>query len=164
DRLVNGFKISGITTLQTGFPIGFVANTDFNSLGCGPYSFFGCPDRPNFVGPYQTLDPRATNTFNKRTGSFWFNPAGFTKEAIGTIGNARRNMFHGPGLNNTDLAIEKDFRVDEHRFFELRLEAYNAFNHTQFGNPNSNVDSSNFGRIQTAGNPRLVQLGAKFYF
>jgi hypothetical protein len=164
DRVVNGFRITGLTTLQTGFPISFVANTDFNSLGCGPYSFFGCPDRPNFNGTFQTLDPRATNTFNSRTGSFWFVPAGFSKEAIGTIGNARRNMFHGPGLNNTDLALEKDFKVDERRYFELRLEAYNAFNHTQFNNPSGDVDSRNFGRITSAQSPRLVQLGAKFYF
>jgi hypothetical protein len=164
DRVVNGFRLTGITSLQTGFPISFVDNTDFNSLICGPFSFFGCPDRPNFNGTFTTLDPRATNTFNGRSGSFLFNPADFSKETIGTIGNARRNMFHGPGLNNTDLALEKDIKVDEHRYFELRLEAYNAFNHTQFQNPNGNADSANFGRITSAQSPRLVQLGAKFYF
>ena len=164
DRVVNGFKITGITTLQTGFPISFVANSDFNSLSCGPYSFFGCPDRPNFNGTFQTLDPRAINTFKGRTGHYFFNPADFSREAIGTIGNARRNMFHGPGLNNTDLALEKDIRVDERRYFELRLEGYNVFNHTQFNNPSGDVDSANFGRITSAQPPRLVQLGAKFYF
>lgn len=166
DRVVNGFKLSGITTLQSGFPISFAEGEDFNSLICGPYSFFGCPDRPNFNGTFQTLDPRTTNVFNGISGSFFFNPADFSPEAIGTIGNARRNMFHGPGLNNTDLALEKDIPIGEgeKRYFELRLEAYNAFNHTQFNNPVGDVNSGNFGRITSAQSPRLVQLGAKFYF
>ncbi|HUK24173.1 MAG TPA: hypothetical protein VLV49_06300, partial [Terriglobales bacterium] len=83
---------------------------------------------------------------------------------------------HGPGLNNTDFAIEKNIHPmpsNEQMYLQLRLEAYNVFNHTQFCNtagPFPCVDGNvgdtgtTFGRVQTANPGRVVQLGAKFYF
>jgi hypothetical protein len=76
-----------------------------------------------------------------------------------------RDSLHGPGINITNLAILKDIHVTEQKYFELRLESQNTFNHVSFSNPNGDVNSSNFGKItsDTQG-PRLIQLGAKFYF
>jgi hypothetical protein len=72
------------------------------------------------------------------------------------------------------MALEKDlhFRpANERQYLQLRLEAFNVFNHTQFCNPagpfpcvNGNVESSTFGQVTSVAPSRLVQLGAKFYF
>jgi len=98
---------------------------------------------------------------------YWFNPADFTDAPVGQLGDVSRGFFRGPGYSNLDLAIEKNTKFTEKTTLQLRLEAYNAFNHTNFANPNNNVDSSNFGRItaiRSFTNSRLVQLGAKFIF
>jgi hypothetical protein len=165
---------------QTGFPI-TVADTAFRSLTCGPaYSFYACPDSADGLQPVQTYDPRNSNIVNTSripTNSrslpyYYFNPNSFGNPAFGAIGTAGRNFFHGPGLNNTDLVLAKKIVLTEARYFELRLEGYNVFNHTQFGTVAqfggsavvSDFNSISFGRILSAGPGRTVQLGAKFYF
>jgi hypothetical protein len=78
-----------------------------------------------------------------------------------------RGFLRGPGYWNTDFSIQKDTMITEGTRIQLRLEAYNVFNHTNFANPNGDVNSSNFGRISALRrftNPRLVQLAAKFIF
>jgi Carboxypeptidase regulatory-like domain len=163
--LFKGWMLSGITTLQTGFPV-TIADTGFRSLTCDAFSFYACGDQPNFVGTsVKTLDAR-TASFNNKT-NYFFDPSLFARAPIGTMGNARRNFFHGPGINNTDFVIEKDtyfWPGNESRYLALRLEAYNLFNHTQFLNPNGNAASANFGRITSAAPGRQVQLAAKIYF
>jgi len=179
-KVVDGWHIAGITTFQNGFPI-TIANSSYPSLTCGAvYSYYGCPDSANTVGPIQTYDPRNSTVVNKsRTSSnttglpyYFFNPNSFAPPAYGTLGTAGRNFFHGPGINNTDVVLSKRFFLTEARFFEFRLEAYNVFNHTQFSVPaseggsgvTSNFNSSNFGRVLSAAAGRTIQLGGKFYF
>jgi hypothetical protein len=195
--LFDGWHVSGITTLQTGFPIN-PEEVDDNSLQCSSIQKYGCWDAPNVVSPPQILNPRNSSLVNTVTPSapataqnyYYFNPNDFALEAIGQLGDAGRNMFHGPGINNTDLSLAKRvyFSKSEKRFLELRLDAFNAFNHTQFtvinyqnetGGVNGNIDDPNFGRVLTAyggtagasgggttgqTGGRTVQLGAKFYF
>lgn len=171
---LDGWRLSGITTLQTGFPI-TVADTGFRSLTCDGFVFYDCWDAPNVNGPVATYDPRVTSLVNATRGgttprsNYYFNPNAFSLEAIGMLGNAGRNNFHGPGINNTDLALAKEIRFSESRSIELRLEAFNAFNHTQFRFSSSiisfsDINSGNFGRTLTAAPGRVVQLGAKIYF
>ena len=76
-----------------------------------------------------------------------------------------------PDPYNTDLVLAKDFRWTEVQRIELRLEAFNVFNHTQFGLISAaspifyeNIQASNFGQTLTANPGRVVQLGAKIYF
>ena len=91
----------------------------------------------------------------------------------------KRNFFHGPGFNYSNFEIYKNLPVGGPsipRYFELRLEAYNAFNHANFAGPNGNFGAGSpvFGSINSvvqpvnpSGDPqpgRAVQLGAKFYF
>jgi hypothetical protein len=162
DVIFGGWKLSGITTFQTGFPVN-LGDTGFRSLFCDAFSFSGgCPDGPNQVAAATTLDPR-TSTFNGKK-DYFFNPADFTRQVIGTFGNTRRDSLHGPGINNTDFALIKDTKIRERMNFQTGIEAYNLFNHTQFGNPNTNAASSNFGRITSAAAGRVVQLRAKFNF
>ncbi|HLY61962.1 MAG TPA: carboxypeptidase regulatory-like domain-containing protein [Terriglobia bacterium] len=174
-RLVEGWKISGITTFQSGFPIS-VYDGGFRSFECdAAFSFYGCFDRPNVVGPVQTLNPRTSSVANQLRGlgsqnSYFFNPNAFALEALGTQGNAGRNFFHGPGIDNTDISLSKDTSITDSTRLELRFELFNAFNHTQFnpvqisGGANGNSNSINFGRILGAQGSRVAQLGAKIYF
>lgn len=158
-RLLNGWRISGITTAQTGFPI-TVTNPNFDSLTCNAFSFFSCPDNLQYTGqPLNVANPRSSPKH------YYFSPAAFTRPALGTFGDVRRNSFHGPGLWDTDLALYKDTHITERINLQLRLDAQNAFNHAQFNNPTGNFNSSSFGRVRsTSEGPRIVQLGARFMF
>ena len=173
---LDGWRLSGITTLQTGFPI-TVADTGFRSLTCDGLVFYDCWDGPNVNGPVATYDARTATLVNTTRNPsnttalpyYYFNPNAFSLEAFGMLGSAARNNFHGPGINNTDMALAKQVRFSESRSIELRLEAFNAFNHTQFRFSSSiisfsDINSSNFGRTLTAAPGRVVQLGAKIYF
>ena len=76
-------------------------------------------------------------------------------------------FFHGPGIDNFDLTLEKLLRVTESKSFEFRLEAFNALNHAQFYGPaavDGEVNDPHFGEVVSAASPRLVQLAAKFTF
>jgi hypothetical protein len=169
---LNGWRLSGITTLQTGFPF-TPFDSGLRSLTCSALNYYGCSDGPNGVGAITTFDPRNSNLVNKVVNpanttvrpNYWFDPNQFTRQAFGMFGTSGRNSIHGPGLNNTDLAVQKEIQFNEARKIQLRLEAYNLFNHAQFNLPGSNAaSSSTFGRITSAHAGRLIQLGAKFYF
>jgi hypothetical protein len=110
------------------------------------------------------------------TGNFYFNPTSFTREGCTTptqavatcgfgIGDAGRNLFHGPGINNTDMSFYKDTQITERVKLQLRADLFNAFNHAQFNNPSGNVASSLFGRVTTTRIPaRISQLSLSVNF
>ncbi len=175
-HVVDGWRVGGITTLQTGFPI-IVGDTGFRSLQCDALFYYGCWDAPNVVGFPSIYDPRNATIVNATKGgttprtNYYFNPNAFALEPFGTLGNAGRNNFHGPGINNTDLVLAKDFRWTESRWLELRLEGFNVFNHAQFNLIGAaaplnfeDIQASTFGQTLTAAQGRVVQLGAKIYF
>jgi hypothetical protein len=162
DPIGRGWEVSGILTLAQGFPIDVRTSGDSRSLLCSSnFQFYACPDVPNQVAPITLKDPRVGQ-------NFWFDPASFALESIGTFGNAHRNPLHGPGINNTDFAIYKNVYFwpgSESKYLQLRLESYNVFNHTQFiYNSTGNVTSSLFGRVNQAGPGRQSQLAVKIYF
>ncbi len=104
---------------------------------------------------------------NPRNGNPAFNTSLFSLPALGQIGTARRRFFYGPGIDNFDMALEKDVRLSESKSLEFRLETFNVFNHAQFYGPaavNGNISSTSFGQVVTAAPPRLVQVAAKFFF
>lgn len=171
NEALGGWHFSGITTLQTGFPVTVDQYAAFNSLWCDQYSYYTCPDVPNTsTFSIKSLNPRAS-------GHFWFNNSTFSSQQTGTFGNVKRNFFHGPGYNYSDLNLYKNFPIGgESRYLQLRLEAYNAFNHANFAMPDGNFsDGPNlFGSITSVIQPavatqdpqpgRAVQIAAKFYF
>ncbi|HXP09191.1 MAG TPA: hypothetical protein VN828_11875, partial [Acidobacteriaceae bacterium] len=107
----------------------------------------------------------------------WFNPAAFTKNAIGTFGDVPRNSLRGPGFANVDLSLFKEL-FEEHRVHaQFQAESYNLFNHTNLANPTASVSSGTFGQItgtssstgtvnmtSVAGSPRVFQFGVKILF
>ena len=159
-RLSQGWQISGLTRLGTGLPVTLVNNNDTSLLGTAPNGINNNGiDEPEFAGGNLEIQ--------HRPGASEFNTALFGLPALGTLGNARRRFFYGPGENNTDLAVAKKTALAEGKALEIRVEAFNVFNHGQFFGPNAvngNISSANFGQIQTASPPRLMQLSARFTF
>jgi len=171
-RLVEGWRLTGITYLQSGFPLD-VVDSSFRSLTCWAYNWTACWDIPDVAGVPQYANPRGSSFTNTVTTSglsannhYLFNPNTFVRQAIGAQGNAGRDLLHGPGINDFDWALFKDTQITERTRIELRFEFYNLFNHTQFtdNSVSTNINSRNFGRILSAADPRLIQLAAKFYF
>jgi Carboxypeptidase regulatory-like domain len=163
-RIFGGWRLTGINILQTGQPVNLY-DTNQLSLTCVNLVYYSCPDRPDIVKMPVKLNPR-TATFGG-LGDYFFDPSSFTDNAVGTLGTTTRNFFHGPGFWDTDFAVFKDTHVTESTTIQLRFEAYNLFNHVNFGQPVGDVASGNFGRItgiRNFSNSRLIQLGAKFIF
>jgi len=73
-------------------------------------------------------------------------------------------IFHGPGINNTDLALLKSVHLTQGASLQFRAELFNTFNHAQFLNPSGNINSSSFMVIRSTRDPRIGQLAVKFLF
>lgn len=109
-------------------------------------------------------------------GHQYFAKTLFSAQPNGTFGNTPRNFFSGPGYDYTNLQLSKNFHFtsDSKTYVQLRLEAFNAFNHANFAPPSSNFLSPSFGAVgnmQISAGPngdpspgRSVQLSGKFYF
>jgi hypothetical protein len=156
-RLAGGWRLSGITRFATGFPVTLNEQDDNSLLGTGTSGIGGGVDVPNHT-------PGNLRFTNPRTGLSYFNTALFSPEAIGQFGNANRRFFHGPGINDFDMALVKDFRLTESKTLEFRAEWFNIFNHAQFATPNGNINSGTFGLVTAAQSPRIGQLALKFDF
>jgi len=157
-----GFSISGTTRFSTGFPVTLFDDSDRSLLGTlGNGVNNELLDTPRiFPGPLKI------NT-NPRNSQPAFNTELFAPEKLGQLGNSARRFFYGPGIENFDVQVSKTFRLAESKSFDLRVEAFNAFNHAQFYGPSSTdgeINDSNFGSVVSAAAPRLVQLAVKFKF
>jgi hypothetical protein len=122
-----------------------------------------------------TCDVINPNTARPAGANFmteWFNTAAFGPNTIGTFGNAGRNDLRRPGVFNANLSLFRHFQITEKLRAEFRVEAFNAFNHANFDlfyisnsyTNSENRTSPNFGRITSAGDPRLLQLALKLKF
>lgn len=173
-HVLGGWDIAPLVTLQTGLPFDITDGGDRSLTGAGD-------DRPDYIGGnVQFVDPRSNqyglensyfngngggtatadaNPYFRRVGS-----GGSVAKGAGRYGNLGRNVFHGPGLLNTDLRVQKQIRLTEAQSLFFRAEAFNFFNHTQFFNPNSAIDSTTFGRVTLAHDPRLVQFTLRYQF
>ncbi len=159
--VTEGWQISGITRFSTGFPVTLVNNNDTSLLGTQPNGINNNGvDEPEYLGGSLRLNHRAG-------GGPAFDPSQFPLPALGTLGNARRRFFYGPGADNTDVTVGKTTPVRDWATLELRVEAFNVFNHGQFFGPaavSGNLSATNFGEIQSSSPPRLLQLAARVSF
>jgi len=155
-KLLGGWALSGITQFQSGFPIRIFSYGDENLIG--ESAGFSSPTFPDLAGKFHTQDPR-------KNGGYGFDPTQFQAQALGTQGSSPRTVCCGPGLDNTDLSIQKNTSINERFRTEFRLDIFNAFNHTKFLNPDGIFsDGSNFGLITRAADPRLMQVALKLFF
>ena len=152
-RLTQGWSISGITRLATGFPI--------NISQSGDVSLYGTEgvDVPDQVGSVTIQNARNPGPNGPNT---YFLPNAFVSGPVGAFGDSNRRFFHGPGFVNTDIGASKRIPITETMAIDLRGEFFNIFNHTQFNNPDGNFSSGLFGVVTSARDPRIGQVSARF--
>lgn len=161
-RLIGGWQLNGILTLETGIPF-TVTTTDTTDTGPNHASRATCISNP-YVGA--TTNP----SLLAGTGApgFYLNPAAFAIPTLGTLGTCAPRAFHGPGIEDLDASLFKIFALTERYHLEFRSEFFNAFNHANFSNPNSSFTTSSlgsFGKLSsTTTDPREVQFALKLYF
>jgi hypothetical protein len=172
NKLLGGWQFSGITTVASGSPFNPVFNTDNAGVA---NAVAGSGSRPDIVG-----DPRSgvVQVPGSGFGPLLYNPAAYAAPRGLTFGDVGRNTLTNPRRTNFDMMLDKHFAITERVAFEFRAEAFNVFNHTEFGalaggggsganavNSGTNVfGSSGFLFINTAHNPRILQLGGKIIF
>ena len=147
---VGGWQVSGIITIESGLPINITLGGAQGGNGVGGNN------RPNLTGKVSY----------PQTVAQWFDPSAFTAPTVGEWGTLAHNALRGPGRDNWNLSIFKSFSISESRGsrFELRLETFNTWNHTQFNGVDTTKKDSNFGAVTSAFDPRILQLGGKIYF
>jgi len=160
--LTQGWALSGITRISSGFPVTISSDGDNSLMGSVPNGVNNHSlDLPDYNGAPLNLNG------NPRNGLPYFNTFAFSDNTPATPGSAARRSFYGPGRLNFDFAVLKSFSFSESRSLQLRIEAFNAFNHGQFFGPaavNADVDSALFGHVIKAAPPRLMQAALKFTF
>jgi hypothetical protein len=153
--LLGGWQTNGIITLQSGAPLTIFNGADNSFSGIGR-------DRADVIG-----DPELPgNRSRSERIAEWFNKAAFKENAPGTFGTLGRNTLRGPGLATVDFSAFKRFPMpySEQHKLEFRAEAFNVFNRVNLNNPNTTRTSSLFGRITSAGEPRILQFGLRYSF
>lgn len=157
-----GWVISGITRVSSGFPVTISSDGDRSFMGSLPNGVNNHSlDLPDFSPGPLNLNG------NPRNGLEYFNTSLFSLNALGTPGSASRRSFHGPGMLNFDLALLRTFRLSESKALQFRVETFNTFNHAQFFGPtavNGDINSGLFGQVVKAAPPRLMQVALKFTF
>jgi hypothetical protein len=185
NKLLGGWQLSGIAGWQTGTPFSAyngAANPDNAGLGNGVASSAGAGQSYADVvsNPYQNIPQ-----FNPASGfgPFIANPNAFAAPIGLTLGDSGRNFLRNPGHWNIDMALFKHIPIRESMAFEFRAEAFNIFNHVEYGPLAGDQGGaagsggfssgtgtfipgagSNFLQVGTAYSPRILQLGAKFLF
>jgi len=139
DAALGGWQISGITTFYSGFPF----SPSLENYGSGIQPNVGPNNRPNLGtgSPYAGAKGNRSQWFVGGVGGAFLFPAS------NTFGNYPIDTLFGPHFIQQDLSMSKTFRLTERIGFVLRTDARNAFNHTNLGTPNSDVQSPNAGQI-----------------
>lgn len=153
DALIGGFRLTAINRITSGRPVNltYSPTSEFSVSGDITY-------RPNVNGNVVNEDWTAGNYFNRSAVSI-------PTDRSNPFGNSPRNGFRGPGFWQADLGLHKQFILfNENTKLELRAEAFNLFNRTNFGAPNGNISSTAFGTITSAFPAREIQLAVKLYF
>lgn len=144
---LGGWELSGITNIQSGFPLTVTLPTDNQGTGGGL-------ERANVVG-----NPNGPQTLYQ-----WFNTAAFTTPPIGTFGNEGNGVIRGPGTINWDVAMSKSFGFGEKVNLRFRGEFFNVFNHASFDSVDTGLGDLSFGQVNGALSPRLIQLSLVLSF
>ena len=155
-RLLGGWQLNGIVTMQSGQPYTVALPGEFDNSNTGRSSYgFGAGDRPDAIANPNLAEPDPQR---------WFDPSAFALPAYGTFGTAGRNVVQGPGLANVDVSVLKDIGLGDEATLQLRVEFFNALNTPGFLNPNVFFGTPGFGRVLAARDGREVQFGAKLIF
>ena len=158
NQVIGGWTIGGLEEIRSGTalsPIDATNNTGSYSDGV----------RPNLVGNPDDLQSGRSRAAKIKE---WFDTSAFAQNAAYTFGNAPRTFGRGPALSDTDLTLLKSIDLYEQHKLEFRVEAFNALNHPNLGNPNTSFGATTFGSITGlsggATASRTLQLAAHYTF
>jgi hypothetical protein len=159
NRATRGWIVSGITRFSTGLPVSITETDDQALIGNWATGIDGLTTDEPILAPGNVL-----NHTNPRSGQTYVNTSLFSQEILGQVGNSPRRFFHGPGINNWDMALRKQLALTESKALEFRFEFFNVFNHAQFNNPDGEFTDSTFGEVTSAKAARIGQVALKFLF
>lgn len=161
-HVLGNWQVAGITTFLSGAPLGIGMSTTDNA------DIAGGGDGVRTVVLSNPVLPKSERTITR-----FFNTEAFGRPARGTFGNAPKDVIRGPGINNWDLSLFKNFPLGaESRTLQFRWELYNAWNHTQFSavdtsarfSPDGKQANTRFGALTAANPPRQMQLSLRVIF
>ncbi len=157
NALIGGWNLSLVLNYQSGLPL-VITQTNRVPL-------FNASQRPDRVSGAAVRNDVSYGDFDPAVNRL-FNPASFTQAGTYAFGNAspRLNDARGFGIRKEDLALRKFFTISGERRLEMNLQSFNLLNRPYWGSANSNVSSSDFGKVTSAGPGRFVQIGLKLYF
>jgi hypothetical protein len=160
--IADNWQLSGIASFVSGGPSGISLSTTTG---------LDIPGGGDGVRPIVLSNPILPKSQRSLLG--YFNASVFAMPALGTYGNAPRDVVRGPGINNIDMSIFKYIPIREKYRFQLRFEAYNALNHTQFSGMNTTAQfnpatgqqvNAALGTLTSARTPRVGQASLRFLF
>jgi hypothetical protein len=157
-RVLGGWEASGIVSIASGRPFSvYTTGVDPGGLGLlnsssASVSYPDVVTNPNNGAPHRS--------------SAWFNPAAFVQVPAGQYrpGDAHANDVVGPGYETFDLTAIKNARLAHEGDLQFRLEAFNAFNHTNYSTVNATLGNASYNQVTAAGSKRVVQLAVKLTF
>jgi hypothetical protein len=153
------WKGSATVRMNSGGPITIVTGVDDALNGINASTQYASQISADTYGNKSSDNLTGTNST-----SFWFNRAAFTRPTPGTNGNMGPGTLRGPGILNFDAGLSRLFQIREGKRIELRAEAQNVLNRTNFLDPSANLSANTFGRIQSARDPRIMQFAVKYTF
>ena len=152
-QIFGGWETNGILTLTSGSWMTFLSGLDNSQSAVNQ-------DRANLIGdPFLDTGRPHSELIDR-----YFNTTAFAVNNLGTFGNSGRNIMQGPGDAVMDAGVMKNFAIRESMRVQFRSEFFNLFNRVNLGNPNTTVGASQFGKITSAGSPRVIQFALKFVF
>jgi hypothetical protein len=151
DHIVSGWTLDTIATFSKGNPFTVLAAS---STSMDPMTSYRADQTCNGRSSLKNKDVRGN-------GHYWFDTSCFAKPAPNYFGNSAPNIITGTGVNNWDIGAGKLIALRESMALQFRADAFNAFNHAQFLNPDSNMADTNFGKITTVGPSREFQFSLK---
>lgn len=161
-KMLGGWQASGIISLYTGLPL-TVTTSSYDPSGIGLIPALVAGSRPRLLCDPNASAPHAVDQwFN--AACFERNPAAGTTGILNVPGNSGRGIVRGPGLNKVDFTMTKNIRFTENIRLQLRGEAFNVFNHTNFRAISTNVTATTFGQVTSFRDPRVLQFGIKLYY
>jgi hypothetical protein len=153
--IINDWQSSGLINARSGDALTVMLGQDVSFTGINR-------DIPNLISNPFNVAPCATGTTRCKS---WMNFGAFTAPAAGQFGSVKKNSFNGPNFVTFDTALARKFNFNERVNLQFRAEYFNLLNHTNFADPAvSLANSSTFGRITTANDPRIAQLSLKLLF
>jgi hypothetical protein len=162
NQIVGGWQISPVLNYSSGLPFTLSYSSCNASIpSSAPCLVNGQPSR--FHNHITGFPGNSLSYYDKQTLGTVFTAPGL--DQIGTIG---RNSVYGPHFFNTDIAVQKNFPIKESIYFQFRMDAFNAFNHINFGLPGGNIEQNGSitqgPGVDGSANPRQLQFSARVQF